>query len=181
MRALGGNKITARHHGIRNVLADYATKAGAVVETEPSHCFAGASLKRPDLEVIMDGKRYFIDVTVVSPSNPSNVNYGQVLLGAAVNKEKLKQAKYGKESKDVGAVFVPFVIESYGGLATQAKEFIKTLGVWSQEHGATISTRDLISGLRYAISCMVQRGNGLIMQTGRVRTSLYNNANNLNE
>jgi hypothetical protein len=103
MMALGGNKITVRHHGIRNVLANYATKAGAVVETEPLHCFAGTTLKRPDLEVIMDGKRYFIDVTVVSPSNPSNVNYGQVLLGAAVNKKrKVKTSQVWKGVKRCG-------------------------------------------------------------------------------
>ena len=83
----------------------------------------------------------------------------------------MKQDKYAKLSNEAGANFIPFVIESYGGLGKQAKKFIQTLGVYSREHGATITTRDLISGLRYAMSCMIQRGNGLIMQTGRVRTA----------
>jgi hypothetical protein len=174
MKSLGGNKITARHHGIRNILANFATKSGAIVEIEPSHCFSD-NLLRPDLEIIMGSQRYFIDVTIISPTNPSNLSYGLKLLGAAAYKEKMKQNKYAKLSNEAGASFIPFVIESYGGLGKQAKKFIETLGVYSREHGATITTQDLISGLRYTMSCMIQRGNGLIMQTGRMMTAYANN------
>ena len=76
--------------------------------------------------------------------------YDISIIRSSSEQRKVKTSQIRQRVKRCGCCFCSICYESYGGLATQAKEFIKTLGVWSQEHGATISTHDLISGLRYA-------------------------------
>jgi hypothetical protein len=171
MKALGGSKITQRHHGLRNVLGEYALKAGAIVEIEPQQRFPN-SLKRPDLELILGSIRYLVDVSIAHPTNSSNLGSGQITLGAALAREKKKILKYKEHAEALGAVFVPFVVESYGGLGNRAREFLKTLGVYALEHALTCSPREWASDLAHAIGCTVQRGNALIMQTGWARSSI---------
>ena len=62
--------------------------------------------------------------------------------------------------------FIPFVIETYGGIGGKAQEFLSELSVFAHDHLTTYSHFDVVSGLRYAMACSVQRGNALIALAG---------------
>ena len=62
--------------------------------------------------------------------------------------------------------FIPFVIETYGGIGGKAQEFLSELSVFAHDHLTTYSHFDVVCGLRYAMACSVQRGNALIALAG---------------
>ena len=99
------------------------------------------------------------------------------MLGASKKKEQEKEKKYKHLSNTVGAEFVPFIIETHGGLGPQAEAFLSSLHTWSIENCLMMSSSRLIQGLRFAIACIVQRGNALIMQSGRARSLLADHPN----
>ena len=114
----------------------------------------------------MNHKNYLLDVTIVSPTAPSNLAHSQKQLGQVSAAEKLKMNKYEELSRDQHAVFIPFVIETYGGLGMKAQEFLNELSIFAIDHLTSRSRFDVVSGLRYAIACSVQRGNAMIALAG---------------
>jgi hypothetical protein len=165
MKGHGGREITIRHHQVVATIERYAKLAGAVVVVEPKHVFSESS-KRPDLQIIMNHKSYLLDATIVHPTAPSNLQHSQKLLGQAEAAEKLKMNKYEELSQDQHCIFVPFVIETYGGLGKKAQEFLNELSIFAIDHAVIRSRFDIVNGLRYAIACSVQRGNALIASAG---------------
>jgi hypothetical protein len=97
---------------VRHALKHYLTLAGALVHEEPRHCFAQGRL-RPDLEVRLGDKRYFIDVSITHPTGASYAQQACNVLGAAKKREGTKNNKYAQISRDAEADFVPFIIESF--------------------------------------------------------------------
>ena len=165
MQGHGGREITIRHNQVVAAIDRFAKLAGAIVVVEPKHLFSESS-KRPDLQIIMNHKNYLLDITIVSPTAPSNLSHSQKLLGQAEAAEKLKINKYEELSQDQHAIFVPFVIETYGGLGKKAQEFLNELSIFAIDHATIRSRFDVVNGLRYAIACSVQRGNALIAVAG---------------
>ena len=55
-------------------------------------------------------------------------------------------------------IFIPFVIETYGGLGKKAQDFLNELSIFAIDHALIKSRFDIVNGLRYAIACSVQRG-----------------------
>ena len=182
--ALGGSVISQRHHSICHILREYATIAGAIVEVEPKHRFANNE-ERVDLEVLLDGKRIMIDVAVIdSTSGRNQRKTAGKAMSATVDKEKEKIRKYGQQCQQIQAEFIPFIIETHGGMGEKANKFIERLALSLSKHHAPTMTRDEFrSDLYDAIGCAVQRHNALIMQTGHVRSlqSLQNRANRRRE
>ena len=170
-KRLGGSAITHRHHAIRNVLVNFAQQIGSVTQTEPQHCFE-SSEERPDALIILGGQRYLVDVSVVCPTNPSNVGHGQKMLGAAALREKEKNEKYEQQAAAIGAEFVPFVMEVTGALGEAAVEFINALSVYSQQHSVIYSSREFGNSIRAALACTIHRGNAWIAASGRTKTIL---------
>ena len=80
--------------------------------------------------------------------------------------EKGKIRKYKKLCRDQHATFIPFVIETYGGLGKKAQEFLNELSIFAIDHLTCRSRFDVVCGLRYAIACSVQRGNAMIALAG---------------
>ena len=111
-------------------------------------------------------KNYLLDITIVHPTAPSNLNHSQKLLGQAEVSEKLKINKYDEISQEQHCIFIPFVIETYGGLGKKAQDFLNELSIFAIDHALIKSRFDIVNGLRYAIACSVQRGNALIASAG---------------
>lgn len=139
---------------------------------EPSGLFVDSN-QRPDLLVIVNHVMYLVDVTVVNPEAPSHVNHSETALGAAKEAEKAKERKYrellmygDKEGKRSSYKFVPFVVETHGGLGDKAVKFLSALSVFAKENTFAISHHDLMQGLRHSIAAALQRGNALIMLAG---------------
>jgi hypothetical protein len=165
MQGHGGREITIRHNQVVATIERFAKLAGATVVTEPKNLFSESS-KRPDLQIIMNHKNYLLDVTIVHPTAPSNLNHSQKILGQAEVSEKLKINKYEQISREQNCIFIPFVIETYGGLGRKAQDFLNELSIFAIDHAIIKSRFDIVNGLRYAIACSVQRGNALIAAAG---------------
>jgi hypothetical protein len=165
MQGHGGREITIRHNQVVATIERFAKLAGATVVMEPQHLFSESS-KRPDLQIIMNHKNYLLDVTIVHPTAPSNLTHSQKILGQAEAAEKLKLNKYEEISLEQHCIFIPFVIETYGGLGRKAQDFLNELSIFAIDHAMIRSRFDIVNGLRYAIACSVQRGNALIASAG---------------
>src|ERR1700761_4159167 len=110
----------------------------------------------------MNHKNYLLDVTIVHPTAPSNLSHSQKRLGQAQVAEKLKIHKYEQLTQEQHATFIPFVIETYGGLGQKAQDFLNELSIFAIDHAMIRSRSNIVNGLRYSIACSVQRGNALI-------------------
>ena len=76
-------------------------------------------------------------------------------------------ANFKQHVEEVGAVFVPFVLETSGALGKEASKFLQLLSEWAIENSISINPFLLNKELRHAIACILHRGNGLIMHGGR--------------
>ena len=79
----------------------------------------------------MDKLRFLVDVTIVQPCNKTNCSKAQHALGAAQQAELIKIRKYGQACRDAGAIFVPFAIETHGGVGPLARAFVTQLNTRS--------------------------------------------------
>ena len=114
----------------------------------------------------MNHKCYLLDIAITNPTAPTNLSNSQTLLGQATAYEKLKTRKYDALARAQHSNFIPFVIESYGGIGEKAQSFLSELSVFAHDHLTTYSHFDVVAGLRYAMACSVQRGNALIALAG---------------
>ena len=119
----------------------------------------------------MNSHKFLLDVSITNPSAPSYAQHSQKELEQARRREQLKYNKYNEISAKQHANFIPFVIKAYGGLGEQAKSFIDTLSRFTRDNSTIASHHDIITGLRYAIACSVQRGNAMIMTAGLAKAS----------
>ena len=55
-------------------------------------------------------------------------------LTATVDKEKEKTRQYGQQCESIQADFVPFIIETHGGIGKQANKFIQSLMLALSKH-----------------------------------------------
>jgi hypothetical protein len=51
-------------------------------------------------------------------------------------------------------------------LGKKAQDFLNELSIFAIDHTTIRSRFDVVSGLRYAIACSVQRGNAMIASAG---------------
>ena len=80
-------------------------------------------------------------------------------LGAALKAEKEKIRKHGENSEKVEAVFVPYVVETFGGLAPEAQTLNKKISTFAEEHSITENRDDFLQKLKSEIASAVQYGN----------------------
>lgn len=187
-----GRETTQRHNLIVGVITELARSVGATVrirqpalgdaiigpkasaaapgprdDDDASACAAPIiehSNKRGDLLILMGAEQIMVDVTVpritaaTHLTEPANRTAGQCTLAA----EQLKLAKYQSECELRGQVFVPFVVESHGGVGPLARKLLTRLAGRASERTA----QDFLSDALTRISVALQRGNALILQQG---------------
>src|SRR3569623_1189436 len=74
------------------------------------------------------GYRYLVDVSITHPGAPSFCQTSAFHpLHAAKEREKIKFLKYQALAASEDSKFVPFVLESYGGLGVHARIFLKEI------------------------------------------------------
>ena len=117
--------INKRHNLVRNILGDLLRKAclGSMVELEPN--VAGRA-ERPDLLLYRNGRETYLDVVIVNPSCPSQLNIqhsDQIADAANLDKERIKTNKYREWDIQV----IPFALEATGRLGPSALKFIKSI------------------------------------------------------
>jgi hypothetical protein len=164
-----GKLMIARHDQIVNVLSQLLNRLGALSRIEPRQELKDSD-KRPDLSVQLAGKHYLVDVTITHPSASSYVmsaRNGQ--LKAAEIRRKAKQAKYEKAASDVKAIFVPFVIETYGGFDKEATAFLLTVLKQTRKLRAAWAPRLLTKNLHQFLAVALQQGNSAMLRSSLAR------------
>ena len=68
-----------------------------------------------DVEAHLGSLQLHIDVRITHASSTSYMRVAMKTLGAAIKAENEKKRKHEKNSENVGAVFVPYVVETLVG------------------------------------------------------------------
>ena len=155
--------LTHRHDMVVRLLSQWIRRLGGLTIVEPQPERGDGSRRRPDLDVTIGGRRFLVDVSIRHPTAPSRV-------ARAATGPPLVTAERGAREKTLyhgpsvaamhpPAEFVPFVLETYGGLAGQAAAFIKTVITATAQLAYVWAPPEIIHGLPYAIAVAVQRLN----------------------
>ena len=124
-----------RHDVLVSLLAKMCTEAGLVATTEVM--VVEGRQKRMDLVITLPTGRVWIDVSVVNPQAPSYVKD----TNPKRTREQAKTAKWQLEAKKKWVQFIPFVVDTFGGLGKQAKDWLGKVAVeGARRKAAYIST-----------------------------------------
>jgi hypothetical protein len=103
-------------------------------------------------------------VSIVHPASQSHVRGNSVHL-ALTKVINAKTVKYGAWCKTRGYEFVPAIFDTFGVLSAPAAKLINDIAAYND--GLTADSERWPRGLIFArVSCAIQHGNGLIMNTG---------------
>jgi hypothetical protein len=154
----GGEQIR-RHNGVVNALYKTALIIGAQVAREPVGLSAGDG-RRPDLQIVLPGRHILTDVAVCHPLTQRVTKHGLAwtATGVAREKERTKRKKYSGTATLHGAEFLPFVIETCGGMAPDALTLIRALADAGQQYAAMWPRNDVIRHIISSVAIAAQRG-----------------------
>jgi hypothetical protein len=163
------HELTLRHDTVAQAIYHHAHYAGAAVTREP----AGLSTedgKRPDLHIVIAPRSILTDVVVSHPSAPSHVDTARNRrLAVADHAAAVKRAKYTEVAHTQTADFLPFSVETHGGMAQGAEELIDQLAAACKDHLILPSGNQFANHVRSSIAIAIQRGNALAIQAGYSR------------
>ena len=178
----GGSK-QRRHDALKTALAGLARSCGYHVEVEPAfpllptdrtgsradesqaHRLTRAGepdRRRGDLLLLRDNSRLLIDVTVVRPTAPTQLQRLSAVAGAHMQPlvtadaaEQLKHRKYDSECAKHGWKLVPFVLETYGAAGTAARQLLQRMAPHAIDH----KPDEFIAHAARVLSVALQVGN----------------------
>mmetsp|Transcript_2547 Transcript_2547/g.5878 ORF Transcript_2547/g.5878 Transcript_2547/m.5878 type:complete len:633 (+) Transcript_2547:396-2294(+) len=154
----GGDRIS-RHNLLGRILGSALASAGHPPRYEDPNIVPSrdrpADISTPGWTT---GRPTAFDVTVVSPTAPSNVTNAAKEQGAtAAAAETLKNRKYDEVCRQAGVQFWPMAIETFGTAGPQAEKLVSLLGGrLASRLGSPRS--ETISRLRQQLSVGVARG-----------------------
>ncbi len=125
-----GVSLSKRHNYIRNFLYRKCKDAGYVTYLEKKNVDTSSGKKPADIWVqhLINNKPTAIDVSITSPTQVTIVqdNHKDIFKAAKIM-ERQKKAKYARTIEKGEIEFIPFVLEAYGGISTEAMKFLKRL------------------------------------------------------
>lgn len=127
------------------------------------YLYAPDSQEKADIIAeLPDGKDYVIDFAVTSASCPSAIKLhsDSKTLAAATAVVNSKKAKYRQNLAGSDTVFVPFVVESDGGLHDEATNFVSQLAKLTLEDNSCCWTQtEAFKSVICEIAVAIQKGN----------------------
>ena len=161
-----GDRI-ARHNMLRDVIFEAAAAADLGPTKEERHLLPGNSARPGDVMIRRwaNGKDAAIDATVTSPLAASNVVGAAAKAGSALEKACQRKLRDTAEAcRQEGLAFLPFAVETLGGLhagaVTQVKQIAAALARKNgQEEGVVTSQ---LFGRLYL---NLMRGNALMLSS----------------
>ena len=157
-RAIQGGASIRRHNDVVEILAKYIRRAGGTADVEPPS-FDKDSNKRVDIDVFLGSLHLHIDVLITHPTAKTNHRHGMRELGAAIHGENLKIRKHKATADMVGATFVPYVVETFGGVAPQAHSLNRKIAGFAEEHSVLVKKEDFSMMIVAEVAAAVQYGN----------------------
>ena len=151
----------ARHDRVVQALAREGRRAGMTVTVEPR--MYGVGRVRPDIRFVGSRGELLTDVSVTHPSADSfAVRAASTALSAAARREQTKITKYGALARAEGALFHPFVMESFGAFGASCALVLNTLAAEAQAN-EICSSLEFRAGATRALSRALQIGNSRLV------------------
>lgn len=174
------NELAIRHNQINLTLRKIVDLVGGVSVVEPANLDPDNRL-RPDQQIILDKKEFIIDVSIVHPASQSylNLDCTKRSLGLAESKAMSKTLKYHDLLKkrngnnNQKSIFVPFILETFGGISRSGADLLKEINIFSQQNQSVWTSDEIKFILRFSISCALQRGNAAAIRQGYLNDSHF--------
>ena len=166
--SLGCSKTSdriARHNMLRDVIFEAAASADLGPSREERHLLPGTAARPGDVIIRRwaNGKDAAIDITVTGPLAASNVEAAATKAGAALDKACERKLRETAEAcRQEGLVFLPFAVETLGGLHPGAVTQVKQIGATlarSKGIEESVATGQLFG----RISLTLMRGNAVML------------------
>ena len=144
-KKLSKGEVSVRHDEVESALYRSALIMGLQAVRQPTGLDTSSDL-RPDLMVILPGRRILIDVAICHSLAPGRVKKATSLkaLGTAKYMEGEKRRKYLKMKTRNQMELMPFVVETCGGVGPAAVKLLKAMAKAGQEHLAMWPKMDII-------------------------------------
>ena len=168
--------LTQRHNNLVQVVMDLAINAGFIAIREPNTHIRPATVAdapadskhynlHADILLLKHDRKYYIDVTVARPTNESNLrsrprHVSSIALASTRPAAQNKRSKYADITAVNGYTFVPFVMETYGGIGHEASQLLRLLSVHSKE----LSAPAFLTHAHKRLSVTLQSSNANIAQ-----------------
>ena len=162
--------LLLRHNNITKILRTYIRRAGGHAITEP-HGLNSIDNKRPDILFYHENKKYLIDVTVRHPLSKSNLTKSTDRLSSAKSAANQKLALYKTLAANQQANFIPFAVETYGGLHSSAIQLLDIISTACRENNSYYNPNEIVHHLKYSIAIAIQRGNSEAIHYGYKRSA----------
>lgn len=162
-------EISVRHNTVVQALYAHSTHSGAAAVREP----VGLSTedgRRPDLQIVIPGEHILTDVVISHPLCPSHLATASTKhLATAQKAEQRKHRNYSDMARTQQARFLPFSVETTGGMGKDAEELIDQISLACRDHLILPSHHHIANNIRASVAIAVQRGNALAVYAGYSR------------
>ena len=113
----------------------------------------------------MGDSYWWMSPSIRHPACKTNIMHGSARqqLAAAHKGEAEKKAKYASMAKTQQAEFLPFAVETYGGLGKAARKLRKRIASSAEEGPQMLSEKEVMRELRGSVAIAVQKGNANII------------------
>ena len=169
-KKLGKGEVNVRHDEVETALYRSALMMGLQATRQPTGLDPKSDL-RPDLMLILPGRRILTDVAICHPLAPGRRESGQSskTLGTARVIEYNKRRKYTEIKVQHDLELLPFVVETCGGVGREARKLLKAMAEAGEEHLAIWSKKDIIRHLIGSVAIAVQRGGAMAYLEGHYK------------
>ena len=168
--SLGCSKTSdriARHNLLRDILFETAASADLAPTKEEKYLLPGTIARPGDVTIRrwVNGKDGAIDVTVISPLSPSNVQCAAAKAGGALDKAHQRKVKDTAEACRLeGIVFLPFAVETLGGLHSGAVAQVRQLAA-ALTRCKGVEEGEVTSQIFGRLSLALMRANGAMISS----------------
>jgi hypothetical protein len=160
-------EMTLGHNMLVQVLYRYTNYTGGVAVKEPKDLHDSDG-RVPDLQSIVNNQHILTDVQITHSLCPTHVQKSaQQSMSAARVAENVKTKKYTGTAALHDAKFIPFIMESMGGMSESAKKIYELLVLASRDNRTLWPHQIVARELRGAIAIAVQKRNAMTMIAGR--------------
>ena len=153
-----------RHDSIERLLHD-TIRDGIGLAYRQQHGLPSAERSIPDLLIHLDDQLLLCDVTVVdtlADTNLATASGGAGLLAEEAAQRKV--AKYALTASAMGAVHLPFAVETTGGLSETAQQLIRAVHHSAQQHCTWRDADEIGAHLVDSTAIAVQRCIGMALR-----------------
>ena len=148
-------------------LCETAWTLGGQADMEVQGLLPGSRL-RPDLRLVFHGEYLLSDVQIshpLAPSYQSRVAGGKPMTVARASARN-KRKKYERMRRHVGATFIPFVADSFGGLSEDALQLVERMADAAQLHMAMWRKEQIVRHVLTNVAVAIQRENAATVLAG---------------